>query len=170
MTLLERRPILLAVAGPNGAGKSTFYAVHLRPYGLRFVNADELALQLKLDSYKAAEVADRIRRELLARGESFAFETVFSDPVGEKVKFLREAERIGYTVELFFIGLDRAETTEERVAMRVAEGGHDVPHDKLMNRYARTMQNLKRSLGVVPACSRQRGWRSEAFPSHAALA
>lgn len=43
MNILERRPILLALAGPNGAGKSTFYDAHLRPYGLRFVNADELA-------------------------------------------------------------------------------------------------------------------------------
>jgi predicted ABC-type ATPase len=50
---------------------------------------------------------------------------------------------------LFFIGVDRAETSEERVAMRVAEGGHDVPHDKLMSRYARTMQNLKRALAAL---------------------
>ena len=146
MTLLERRPILLAIAGPNGAGKSTFYEAHLRPAGLRFVNADNLARELGIDAYRAAEVADRIRKELVARRESFAFETIFSDPVGEKLEFLEEAERNGYTVVLFFIGVDRPELSEERIAMRVAKGGHDVPHEKLASRHARVMANLRRAL------------------------
>jgi predicted ABC-type ATPase len=30
--------------------------------------------------------------------------------------------------------------------MRVAEGGHDVPRDKIKNRYGRVMANRKRSL------------------------
>ena len=146
MKILERRPILLVLAGPNGAGKSTFYYAHLLPYGLRFVNADELSLQLALDPYKAAEVADQIRRELLAQRESFVFETVFSDPVGAKLEFMKEAEQAGYTVVLFFIGVDKPKVSEERVAMRVAQGGHDVPHDKLVSRYGRVMKNLERAM------------------------
>lgn len=149
MKILERRPILVAVAGPNGAGKSTFYAAHLQSYGLRFVNADELANQLELSPYKAAEAADRIRAELLAQRESFAFETVFSDPVGAKIEFLMEAERAGYTVVLFFIGIATPEVSEERVAIRVAQGGHDVPSEKIVSRYARTMQNLRRALAEL---------------------
>lgn len=149
MNVLERRPILLALAGPNGAGKSTFYDAHLRSYGLRFVNADELARQLRSNPYKAAEAADQIRRELLAQEESFAFETVFSDPVGAKLEFMKEAERAGYTVVLFFIGIDKPELTAERVAIRVAQGGHDVPRDKLMSRYPRVMDNLKHALAEL---------------------
>jgi predicted ABC-type ATPase len=149
MKVLERRPILLVLAGPNGAGKSTFYYAHLRPRGLRFVNADELAQQLGLEAYKAADVADQIRRELLAQGESFAFETVFSDPVGAKLEFMKEAEKAGYAVVLFFIGIDKPAASEERVAMRAAQGGHDVPHDKLMSRFARVMKNLKRAMAEL---------------------
>lgn len=149
MKVLERRPILLVLAGPNGAGKSTFYYAHLRPHGLRFVNADELAQQLGLEAYKAADVADQIRRELLAQGESFAFETVFSDPGGAKLEFMKEAEKAGYAVVLFFIGIDKPAASEERVAMRVAQGGHDVPHGKLMSRYARVMKNLKRAMAEL---------------------
>jgi predicted ABC-type ATPase len=146
---LERRPILLVLAGPNGAGKSTFYDAQLSGFRLCFVNADDLARELELDPYSAAEAADRIRRELLARRESFVFETVFSDPVGAKLEFLKEAERAGYTVVLFFIGIDGPETSEERVAMRVAQGGHDVPNDKLKSRYRRVMANLQRALAEI---------------------
>lgn len=143
---LERHPILLVLAGPNGAGKSTFYDAHLSRFALRFVNADDLARELELDPYSAAEAAERIRQALFERRESFVFETVFSDPVGAKLEFLKEAERAGYTVMLFFIGIDGPETSEVRVAMRVAQGGHDVPNDKLKSRYRRIMANLQRSL------------------------
>jgi predicted ABC-type ATPase len=146
MKILDRRPIVLAVAGPNGAGKSTFYGAHLHSCGLCSVNADDLARRLELDPYKAAEAANRIREQLLKQRESFVFETVFSDPVGEKLRFLKDAEGSGYTVVLFFIGVDTAEASEERVAMRVAKGGHDVPRDKIMSRYARVMENLRRAL------------------------
>lgn len=144
--LLSRRPIVVALAGPNGAGKTTFYRTYLRSSGLRFVNADELALKLGIDSYKAAKAAGVLRRELLKQRESFIFETVFSDSVGDKLAFLKEVERSGYTVVLFFIGLDSPEVSDERVAMRVLKGGHDVPQNKLMERYPRVMENLKQSL------------------------
>lgn len=146
MEILERRPILIAIAGPNGTGKSTFYASHLHPAGLPFVNADVLARELEIGPYQAAELAAQIREKLVAQGESFAFETVFSDPEGEKVRFLKDAERCGYTVVLFFIGVDSPEISDDRVAMRILKGGHDVPREKLLNRYPRSLENLRRAL------------------------
>lgn len=148
--LLDRRPIVVALAGPNGAGKSTFYRAHLAASGLRFVNADELASQLKVDAYTAAALADQIRREMVGRGESFIFETVFSDPAGDKIDFLKAAVRAGYMVALFFIGIDSTRTSEQRVAMRVLKGGHDVPTEKIESRYARTMENLRRAFVSLP--------------------
>jgi predicted ABC-type ATPase len=73
----DRRPILVAIAGPNGAGKTTFFHTHLAWAGLRFVNADLVAAELATEPYEAARLADALRRELVAHGESFAFETVF---------------------------------------------------------------------------------------------
>jgi len=142
----DARPLVVAIAGPNGAGKSTFYEAHLRPAGLRFVNADELARELGVDAYQAAEVAGQLRKALVDQGESFVFETVFSDPVGDKLEFLKRAEKKGYTVVLCFVGLDGPALSEERVAMRVLQGGHDVPSDKLRARYPRTMANLAKAI------------------------
>ena len=79
----DARPIVVAIAGPNGAGKTTFYEAHIQPAGLRFVNADDLARELEVDAYEAADVAGSLRETLLEQGESFVFETVFSDPVGD---------------------------------------------------------------------------------------
>ena len=146
LELLDRRPLLVALAGQNGAGKTTFYRTYLKPSGLRFVNADEIARELGADAYTAANMADALRRELVARRESFIFETVFSDPVGDKIAFLKEAEQAGYTVALFFIGTAGAEVSQERVAMRVLKGGHDVPTEKLVERYPRVMENLRLAL------------------------
>ena len=145
----SKRPLVIAIAGPNGAGKSTFYETQLVELGLRFVNADNLARQLDLDPYKAAAAADRVRRELAQMRESFVFETVFSDPVGDKVDFLKSLEADGFKVVLCYIGISAADVSEQRVAMRVSKGGHDVPSTKIQERYARTLSNLKLAIGQL---------------------
>jgi predicted ABC-type ATPase len=150
MSLFDQRPIIVALAGPNGAGKTTFYHAHLQRAGLRFVDADALARELNFRPYDAAKVANVLRRELVNQRESFVFETVFSDPVGDKLSFLKEAIAVGYTVVLCFIGVSGPKTSEERVAMRVSQGGHDVPTDKLVTRYPRTLANLHSAIRDLP--------------------
>jgi predicted ABC-type ATPase len=150
LRFLDDRPVLIALAGPNGAGKTTFYQAHLAPAGLRFINADLLARELGLDPADAAGVAASLRSELLNQRESFVFETVFSDPLGHKLSFLKDAMKAGYTVVLCFIGISSPEVSEDRVAMRVSQGGHDVPTGKLFSRFPRTMANLKAALAALP--------------------
>lgn len=38
----------------------------------------------------------------------------------------------------------------ERVAMRVSQGGHDVPDDKLQSRFSRTLANLRAAIAQLP--------------------
>ena len=147
---LDQRPIIVALAGSNGSGKTSFYHAFLQPAGLRFVNADGLVRELHVDAYQAAALADAIRHELVNQRESFVFETVFSDPVGDKRRFLRDAVRAGYTVVLCFIGISSPNVSEERVAMRVTQGGHDVPTEKLISRFPRTLANLMAAIRDLP--------------------
>lgn len=149
--LLARRPLLLVLAGPNGAGKSTFFHAHLAAAGLRFVNADILGRELGLESLQAAVIADALRAELVRSGESFITETVFSDPVGAKLGLFTEAMQQGYTVVLLFIGISGPQRSDERVAMRVSQGGHDVPADRLISRFPRVLANLRAALPVLSA-------------------
>ena len=146
----DRRPIIVAVAGPNGAGKTTFFHAHLALSGLLFVNADVLAAELGIGPYEAARQADALRRALVGRRESFIFETVFSDPVGDKVAFLEETAQRGYLVVLCYIGLSGPGESAQRVAIRVSQGGHDVPDDKLQSRFSRTLDNLQKAISRLP--------------------
>jgi predicted ABC-type ATPase len=140
----------VAIAGPNGAGKTTFFESHLKSTGLRFLNADVLARDLEVDAYEAARIIAALRTELVNQQESFIMETVFSDPVGDKPDFLRRAAESGYAVVLCFVGIASAETSEQRVAMRVSQGGHDVPTEKLVERFPRTLTNLAKGIRELP--------------------
>lgn len=149
----EKRLIVI-VAGPNGAGKSTFVETFLKPTGILVVNPDEVAKGLSPDSpealaYEAARVADAWRRDLAARGVSFCMETVFSDPQGAKVDFLKECRSNGYTVVLVFIGLESADLSRGRIMERVEAGGHDVPDEKIVTRFPRTFANVRQALTFV---------------------
>lgn len=147
---LDARPVVVAIAGPNGAGKTTFFRAHLEEAGLRFVNSDVLTRELDIDPYLGAKLADSLRRQLIAQRESFVFETVFSDPVEDKISFLIDAKNAGYNVILCFIGISGPQVSEQRVAMRVSQGGHDVPSEKLESRFARTLKNLGISIRKLP--------------------
>ena len=69
--LLQRRPIMVALAAPNGAGKSSFYSTYLKQSRLPFINADRISLQTGVSAYKAAELADEIG-DLGPGGPSFS--------------------------------------------------------------------------------------------------
>ncbi len=106
--------------------------------------------ELAVAPYNAARLTDALRRALIERGESFVFETVFSDPVGEKVAFLEEVVQRGYVVVLCYIGLSSPDQSAQRVAMRVSQGGHDVPDDKLGSTFPRTLNNLLAAIARLP--------------------
>lgn len=143
-------PLLVMLAGPNGAGKSTFYASFLQEFGLPFLNADILARDTGLDSYTAAKQIATLRDDYVRQRKPFVTETVLSDPVGEKVNFLRQTANLGYDVQLIYIGIESSDLSAERVATRVRAGGHDVPLDKLKARYGRTLNNLHLAIKILP--------------------
>jgi predicted ABC-type ATPase len=144
------KPQLVLLAGPNGAGKSTFYDAFLSESPLPFLNADLLAAEAEIDSFDAARILDVTRDRMIEDGLGFITETVFSDPQGHKVDMLRKAVGAGYDVTLIYIGVVSANLLPHRVDQRVARGGHDVPRDKIISRFERSLENLRRAITVVP--------------------
>ena len=143
---------LWVLAGGNGAGKSTFYHQYLSKYGIKFVNADLIARTMDTDhperlSYEAATLATEMRENMIAQGESFCFETVFSHE--SKIDFIAVAKAHGYTVILVYIHLINPSLNEARVYQRTLEGGHNVPAEKIRSRIPRTMKNIKTALPLV---------------------
>lgn len=129
------------VVGPNGSGKSTFIEQRLAPLlsDSVFVNADVIARERWPDaaeqhSYEAARIAATLRHTLIAQGESFIAETVFSHP--SKLELVDAARKADYVIAAHVM-LVPVEVSVARVAVRVDEGGHSVPEDKIRERYDR---------------------------------
>lgn len=143
-------PLLIMLSGPNDAGKSTFYESHLKALGLPFLNADNLARETGMNAYDAAATIATVRDQLIKNCESFVTETVFSDPVRERVQVLADAVGLGFDVTLIYIGIESSDLSRLRVGARVAAGGHDVPVEKLEGRYRRSLENLHRAVQQLP--------------------
>ena len=142
------RPRLIVVAGPNGAGKTSITEQLLRHEwmgGCEYVNPDYIARDEFGDwnaadtVIKAAIRAAEIRERCVREGRSLAFETVLSMP--DKTDFIERAKQAGFFVRLFFVGTDHPSINAKRVALRVMEGGHDVPISKIIARYTRSLAN-----------------------------
>ena len=148
------QPLLIVIAGSNGAGKSTFYRQALADTGLPFVNADEIARQIKGHylsaddpfAYEAVILAEQERARLIAARRSFITETVLSDPQGEKLQIFRNLIDSGYFLLLIYIRLEDPALSSLRVMQRVETGGHDVPDAKLLERFPRTQRNAVEAL------------------------
>ena len=106
---------------------------------------------LRFTSYHASVLSDFLRRKALEAGKSFSFETVMS--AHDKVDLLRDAQQLGFRTYLYFIATEAPEINIQRVKNRVADGGHDVPEAKIVERYYR-------SLGLLAEAIR---WSSRAF-------
>jgi predicted ABC-type ATPase len=132
---------VIIIAGPNGAGKTTFAREYLpREAGCPvFLNADLIAAGLSpFAPDKAAIQAGRLMLAALAghvaRRESFALETTLSGT--GYARQIPAWRRAGYRVSLLFLSLPSADVAVTRVAMRVRQGGHDIPESVVRRRFA----------------------------------
>jgi len=144
----EKTKDVVMIGGPNGAGKTTAAATVLpRMLGIReFVNADEIARGLSpFNPEGSALAAGRLMIErmydLMHGGESFAFETTCSGR--GHLQTLLKCRDAGYRVTLIFLWLPSPDVALARVARRVAQGGHGIPDDVVIRRYAAGLRNMR---------------------------
>lgn len=146
----EKRPIMYMIAGPNGAGKSTLHRTVIEPsISAPFINADVIQRDELKDpsmqaSYKAAAIAEERRRECLVNKISFVTESTFSHP--SKLELLQDAKDHGFRVVVYHVNVRSPELSVKRVGSRFREGGHDVPEDKIRERYARNPALIRQAV------------------------
>ncbi len=139
-------PEIYVFGGCNGSGKTTFATTFLSSLsGVEFVNADIIAADLNPDDVDSVAIqASRLMLERLntlsRQGSDFAFETTLA--ARTFVRFLRECQRSGYKINLFYVWLNSPELAVARVARRVASGGHNIPRDTIIRRYERGRKNF----------------------------
>jgi predicted ABC-type ATPase len=151
--LQEGRGISLDFLGQTVAVEQVRAALvsggRLRPHhpfleAMQLVNGCLLAPANVSDNYVAAAIADFLREELLVASQSFSFETVMSHR--SKIDFFARARAAGYRTYLYFIATESSHLNIYRVQNRAALGGHDVPEDKIVERYKRCLELVGEAL------------------------
>ena len=145
---------ILVLAGTNGAGKSSIGGEWLRQNGGQYFNPDEAAkriLECGLSLDEANSLAwhegKRLLEEAIQNRNNFAFETTLG---GNTITgLLAQAATKGLHLKIWYSGLDSPERHIQRVKARVERGGHDIPEDKIRERYEGSRENLARLIPVL---------------------
>lgn len=140
------------IGGVNGCGKSSLTGAlkaERSDLGL-IIDVDKLAAQLG-SPVEGGKAAVRKIDECLEKGISFTQETTLSGARTERT--IRRAKERGYTIRLYYIGLDTMEESLGRIANRVAKGGHDIPKEDVERRFQSRFADVLR---VLPYCDEAR--------------
>ena len=142
-------PCIYVLAGTNGAGKSSIGGATFRQMGAEYFNPDEAADQILvhnpgLTEEQANSLAWQQGKRLLQRAISerlsFAFETTLG---GNTIpQLLRSAVSAGIEVRIWYAGLEGVDLHIARVRSRVRHGGHDIPEQRIRERYDRSRIQL----------------------------
>lgn len=141
------------IAGINGAGKTSLYHVLRQTENLgKRINIDELAKEFGGQNDPHANIhAGRIAMEMIGeyieRGVSFHIETTL--PGAAIIKYINSAKKKGFTVVLYFVGIDDIKVAIERVHLRMANGGHGIGDKFIIKRFSQLNNNLRATL---PLC------------------
>lgn len=146
---MEKKPMILVFAGPNGSGKSTITSV-ITPVG-EYINADDIKKAVGCTDLEAAQIAEQRRNTCLDTKKDFTFETVLSTE--RNLNLLKKAKENGYFIKSFFVLTNSSDINVNRVKVRVATGGHDVPEDKIRARYDRSLNILPELIKVSDICN-----------------
>ena len=144
--------IYTIIGGVNGCGKSSLTGAlkaERSDLGL-LIDVDKLAAQLG-SPVEGGKAAVRKIDECLEKGISFTQETTLSGVRTERT--IRRAKERGYTIRLYYIGLDTMEESLGRIANRVAKGGHDIPKEDVERRFQSRFADVLR---VLPYCDEAR--------------
>lgn len=150
------RPFIVVLAGVNGSGKSSLGGAMLQNVGLTWFNPDALSRELLVRGGVSPEEANsqawQHGRELLevaiAQRTNHAFETT----LGARTipALLADASRT-HDLMMIFVGLSSPEQHIDRVRLRVAQGGHSIPEEKIRERWISSRENL---IALLPHLAR----------------
>lgn len=139
------KKILYIIAGANGSGKSTLASELLPSENLEFLNADDVAKEICPDNIesvkiKAGKIVLKRLENLFDSKKSFAIETTLSGK--NHIKTIKKAKELGYQVILIYSYLDNPILCENRIKIRVLNGGHNIPKEDIQRRFYRSKENF----------------------------
>jgi predicted ABC-type ATPase len=145
------RPTLWIVAGPNGSGKSSLYGnteIAALDQSVWIINPDQLTRRIQdIEglSLREANIEAVTRIEAWLEASIRAHQTVGVETVLSTDKYRRlvvAAKKRRFEIRLIFVMLAEPELNVQRVRLRVSKGGHDVPTDKIKERWYKSIAQL----------------------------
>ena len=142
----------ILIAGANGVGKSTLYESISELKDVKRVNVDELVRKIgswtnNEDVVNAGKMAVKHIEEYFRAGISFNQETTLC---GKSIlKNIVKAKELGYLVETHYIGVDNINIAKQRIAYRVANGGHGISDEDVERRYRQSFIQLKEVMPLL---------------------
>jgi predicted ABC-type ATPase len=153
---MNHTPSLYVLAGVNGAGKSSIGESIFRAEGSAVFNPDTVALKIRAlhpdisvaqANGHAWQIGKELLEEAIAEKRDYRFETTLG---GRSIaRLLQTAAREGHQLHLWFCGLESPELHLRRVRSRVSRGGHDIPEEKIRERWNSSRENLIRLLPAI---------------------
>ncbi len=146
----------MVLAGVNGAGKSSIAGKFVKTRDEFFYNPDTIAqriralhpgITLALANGHAWQIGKSLLEEAIAQGSDYRFETTLGGAT--IASLLEQAARSGHRLHIWFCGLESPELHIRRVRARVAAGGHDIPLEKIRERWTQSRLNLIRLLPYI---------------------
>lgn len=139
------------MAGPNGSGKSSTYQsleFEASARSVWIINPDLLTVRIRdveRLALAAANLQAVLRIEAWLEVSIRAHQTVGVETVLSTDKYRRlvlAAKALRFRLRLTYVILETPQLCIERVRLRVKKGGHAVPEDKIVARYARSLDQL----------------------------
>ena len=136
---------LVIIGGANGSGKTTLAREFVALEKFTYLGADEIACELnpkrpEMAAIAAARLFSQRFSSLIEKRESLIVESTLSGLSLRKC--IEKAKKFGYNINILFVYLDSPDLCVQRVAARVAKGGHHVPEEDIKRRHARSNANF----------------------------
>ena len=137
------------IGGVNGAGKSSLTGVlrtELNNLG-KIIDVDKLNI-IHGGNIEGGKAAVKLINDCISKGICFTQETTLS---GHKTALTaKEVLSKGYFVRLYYVGLNSAEESIQRIKNRVANGGHNIPDEYVVRRFNNRFKDIS---AVLPYCN-----------------
>lgn len=131
---------LTIIGGVDGVGKTSML-------GILSAKRQDIGIIIDTD-FIDEKTSVRQLNTFIEKGIDFTLETTLSDSyIFETIKTARDND---YYIRLYYIAVNTAEESIERIQNRVRKGGHNVPDDIIRTRFEQRLDDL---LSVLAYCN-----------------
>ncbi len=131
------------IGGVDGVGKSSFLGILS-------------SIRFDIGSVFNDETEEQTIYSCLEKGMNLTWETTLTE--ANALRIVQRAQNLDYTIRLYYIGINTADESIERIKNRVRKGGHNTADDDVERRFEKRFEDL---IKILPYCNEVRFYDNE---------